>query len=202
MSSVCFQVPGEIAWSVKHLPDDVQRLTALLQYFEQSVGPGETRTLLEDGRVVRQSSPPASPPDAETGRRASAAPARETPHDTDELGRRPGDAAQGPSPVVRMALAQDARVQELNRKILREEVDRLRAADLRYARLRAVLASYDSPASPDEAVSSDGTETGRAAGGPPRSVEPAGFQTVLAGLDGFGVYRTDTGPSGTAWKEP
>ncbi len=41
MSSVCFQVPGEIARSVKRLPDEVQRLAALIQYFERSVGLGD-----------------------------------------------------------------------------------------------------------------------------------------------------------------
>ncbi|MFJ2952798.1 hypothetical protein ACIO8H_35085 [Streptomyces sp. NPDC087226] len=118
MSSVCFQVPGEIARSVKRLPDEVQRLAALAQYFEQSVRPGEARTS-ENGQVVRSSSLNSQPDAAsaelfaadrlvremghdpgelstrltrlvatEAERRASADPAREPRHDVDEPGRR------------------------------------------------------------------------------------------------------------------
>ncbi|MFI8008117.1 hypothetical protein [Streptomyces sp. NPDC086010] len=84
MSSVCFQVPGEIARSVKRLPDEVQRLAALAQYFEQSVRPGEAWTS-ENGQVVRSSSPNSQPDaaSAELGARTSdsphTTPDRETP---------------------------------------------------------------------------------------------------------------------------
>ncbi|MET9108267.1 hypothetical protein, partial [Streptomyces zhihengii] len=84
MSSVCFEVPGEIARSVKRLPDEVQRLAALARYFEQPVMPGEARTF-ENEQVVRSSTLNSQPDaaSAELGARTSGyphtTPDRETP---------------------------------------------------------------------------------------------------------------------------
>ncbi|MFI2428668.1 hypothetical protein ACH5A7_32050 [Streptomyces sp. NPDC018955] len=209
MSSVCFQVPGEVARSVKRLPGELERLTALVRYFERSAGPGEARTPSESADDVltrtgiEHAAARARLTEREARRHAAAAPVPRTDA--------PGRPAPGEPPrvVARMALTRDERTDDLNRDILHEELDRLRPADPRAARLRAVLASYGFPGPSDGAASFDAQETGRTADGvrdsaaPPRPVDPAELRSALAEMNGFGVYRvTDAGPEGAVWKEP
>lgn len=143
----------------------------------------------------------------EARRRVSAAPLPQARRGQDEPGR--PDPWEPSGIVARMALTQDSRADDLNRDILHEELDRLRPADPRAARLRAVLASYGSPGSSDRVTPSDGPETGRTtvgsrdSAGPARPVEPAELRSALADLNSFGVYRaTSAAPAGTVWKEP